>query len=71
MNFEEWYKSWRGEDYNNGQPKSGELQIGWDACKEEVLKILNTTTHTSNGIEIYFGNNQDLIDKLKQEIEKL
>lgn len=68
MNFHEWYKFGTPEEQNCFM---GDAEKGWEACKEEVLKILNTTTHTSNGIEIYFGNNQDLIDKLKQEIEKL
>lgn len=67
MNFNEWYKSWRGEDYNNGQPKSGQLQIGWDACKKEVLKEINSCPVFWGGAhDCYTIRKASLIDKIEK-----
>ena len=42
MNFEEWYKNWIRINFI-GEPHRSiktDCIIGWNACKKEVLKIL-------------------------------
>lgn len=34
MNFDEWYEKSLAQDY-------GQTKEGWEACKQEILKILN------------------------------
>ncbi len=61
MNFEKWYKSFFNRDYNIHEYQSPDLKIGWNACKKEVLKILD---------DYEFANNFEY-KILKGKIEKL
>lgn len=64
MNFEKWYKNWCGRDYYDGQPNSGELKIGWDACKNEILEIIKK--HSNNPLNFSL-----VTDNIIKDIEKL
>lgn len=68
MNFQEWKKT---EEMIQFGDQEHCAKLAWNACKAEILKIINTTTHTSNGIKIYFGNNEGLIKKMTEQIEEL
>jgi hypothetical protein len=61
MNFEQWFRKDRIVGLCSLTTRN-DYQIGWDACKKEVLKLLN-----HNQLDI---NNSDL-KFLKEEIEKL
>lgn len=68
MNFQEWYKSYR----NNSVPFHPneiryETMSAWDACKNEVLKIIReevTPLSDTNGNFDISGATIDKIEKL-------
>ncbi len=65
--FKEWYQK-----TNPRQPLYSyekEIKLGWDGCKEEVLKMIKEST-TINGIEVYFGTNEERIKNLIREIKE-
>lgn len=50
MNFEEWYKHY--DDYNYTSEHAPKVaKDSWDACKAEVLKLLDTYTATDEYID--------------------
>lgn len=57
MNFQEWYKFGTPEEQNCFM---GDAEKGWEACKSEVLRILENNPRCDG---YYFD--------LKDEIEKL
>lgn len=62
MNFQEWYKFGTPEEQGCFM---GDAEMGWEACKKEVLKILkeNIVDTKSRGDVILFSS--------IEEIEKL
>lgn len=70
MKFNEWWLKERVWEDAEGNEKYC-AQKSWDACKKEILSIIKSSTHTTNGIQIYFGPGQEKIEKLTKEIEKL
>lgn len=66
MNFEEWYRGFYGRDYDISEPSSLELKIGWDTCKQEVLKIIRDKNLPKDGRGTYIFQ-----DFLEEEIKKL
>ncbi len=61
MNFEQWYKENYGNvDFGEKEPASE----AWNACKNEVEKILNHA-------EFLCPARKDFINYLKSELEKL
>ena len=62
MNFEEWFKRGTPEE----KPCFGsDAEMGWDACKKEVLTILEKH-------KLYSSEEGDIIQiKCIEEIEKL
>lgn len=41
MNFEEWFDFYYGKNPRISSDTVMDSQVAWEACKEEVLKILN------------------------------
>ena len=39
MNFEQWFKSKYNSEFGVW-PQDEEIELGWQACKKEVLKII-------------------------------
>ena len=58
MNFHEWYKFGTPEEQNCFM---GDAEKGWEACKEEVLKIIHKEP---NSVSV-------LLTNIIKEIEKL
>ena len=66
MNFNEWYKTFRNNpaaDYSS-EVNSGELRIGWNACRKEVLNLIKNT-------DIAQRNAYLVLLELKQKIKDL
>jgi hypothetical protein len=60
MNFEEWYRQ------NENRVFRGDAEIGWEACKEEILKLLQQ--HWT-GLDLSINSCDDYyIEKIKKEI---
>jgi hypothetical protein len=68
MNFHEWYKFGTPEEQNCFM---GDAEKGWDACREEVLKLIKEYTYKG---ESWSGSEYDCItniEDLTKDIEKL
>ena len=64
MNFSKWLNANIGPNQNDLQPNEA-AEMGWFACKEEVLKILEKYHKKP------FSNVTWIDDKAVKEIEKL
>jgi hypothetical protein len=67
VKFYEWYKTINRQPIHSYEK---EIKLGWDGCKGEVIKMIENST-TINGIEIYFGTNEERIKNLIKEIKEL
>lgn len=70
MNFKEWYKKHREYNYDTVYAPH-ESEIAWDACKNEILNILenNKREICSHGYDA--GMEYVYLDDVKGMIEKL
>lgn len=57
MNFQEWYKFGTPEEQNCFM---GDAEKGWEACKSEVLRILENNPRC----DYYYFDLKDEIEKL-------
>jgi len=73
MSFEKWYKTIKNNHgYFTGFPATYmNSRDGWDACKKEVLKILNSRKVPTMISEDDFADVYLDKDKLKELIKKL
>ncbi len=69
MNFEEWFKKDRIVTFCNWSTKN-DYQIGWNACKKEILKVLRDRK-TRYFTEDDYGITYLEKDNLEREIKKL
>lgn len=69
MNFEEWFDFYYGKNPRISSDTVMDSQVAWEACKEEVLKILN------NNKRDCLTNSNDWLEYVRisviNEIEKL
>ena len=63
MNFQEWYNHY-SQDNDEAWRYSFQSKHAWDACKQEVLKILNRPLQNLDLSEDYCE--QRYIDKIKE-----
>lgn len=70
MNFKEWYKQYSGFKSVNPDSVPADVIDAWNACKQEVLKIIYSQK-TSANVSSYGVNPDYQIDKVIAEIEKL